>query len=256
MRRREAIDVVAALLGSALVSVALVLILVARVQYGGSAVYVSELGATGAPTARMFEVALLFVVAGGALVAFAGKDVRSRVRLLRAWTPAVSIWISCGFFLVASQVTCRYGCPLPTLSPFDSQDFTHISCAVLAFLAACWAMLQTSFAHDHRVLRRFSLGMAIAVGVISGLGGILSLAQFATDIGANAELTATALAVAWVVMFGIVTAAGRLRGQRADDRGDDEYAAEPDAAEPDGAEPDGADGAIRSSNRLASPTRM
>ena len=245
MRRRDAVDVAAALVGAALVTAALVLILIARVEYGGSAVYVSELGATGAPTARMFEVALLLIVAGGALVAFAGRDVRSRVRILKAWTPAVSIWIACGFFLVASQVTCQYGCPLPTLSPFDTQDFTHITCAVLAFLAACWAMLQTSFAHDHRVLRRFSLAMAIAVGVISGLGGILSLAQFATDIGANAELTATILAVAWVVMFGVVTAAGRLGGQRPEGR-DEENAADRD----------GAEGDIRSSSRLASPTRM
>ena len=192
----------------------------------------SELGATGAPTARMFEVALLMIVAGGSLVAFAGKDIRSRVRILLLWTPAVSIWISCGFFLIASQVTCRYECPLPTLSPFDAQDFTHITCAVLAFLLACWAMLQTSFAHDHTVLRRFSLAMAIAVGVISGLGGILSLARFDTDIGANCELTATGLAIGWVVVYGIVIAAGRIRGQRRVDESAD----------------------MRSSNRLASPT--
>ena len=244
MTRRDVLDVAASLLGAALVAAALVLILAARVQYGGSAVYVSELGATGVPTARMFELALLFIVAGGSLVAFAGRGISSRVRILCLWTPAVSIWISCGFFLVASQVTCRYGCPLPTLSPFDGQDFTHITCAVIAFVAACWAMLQTSFAHDHVVLRRFSLAMAIAVGVISGLGGILSLAQFATDIGANAELTATILAVAWVVMFGVVTAAERLRGQRPGARGA--------VAEKE----DDGDGDMRSSSRLASPTRM
>jgi hypothetical protein len=231
MTRRDVIDVVASLLGAALVAAALVLIIVARVEYGGASVYVSELGATGAPTARMFEVALLLIVAGGSLVAFAGKDIRSRLRLLALWTPAVSIWIACGFFLVASQVTCKLGCPLPTLTPFDAQDFTHITCAVIAFLAACWAMLQSAFAHDHRVLSRFSLTMAIAVGVISGLGGILSLAQFDTEIGANAELTATALAVGWVVVYGIVIAAGRVRTQRRVAVGD-----------------------IISSSRLASPT--
>jgi heme A synthase len=235
MTRRDVVDVVASLLGAALVATALVLILIARVEYGGTSVYVSELGATGVPTARMFEIALLLIVAGGSLVAFAGKDIRSRLRLLALWMPAVSIWISCGFFLVASQVTCRYECPLPTLSPFDAQDFTHISCAVLAFLFACWAMLQTSFAHDHKVLRRFSLAMAIAVGVISGVGGILSLAQFDTDIGANAELTATTLAIAWVVIYGIVIAAGRIRSQR-----------RPGVP--------GGSGDIKSSSRLASPT--
>jgi heme A synthase len=231
MRRRDVADVVASLAGAALVSTALVLIVVARILYGGTGVYVSELGATGAPTARIFEVALLLIVAGGASVAFAGRDIRSRLIVLALWAPSISIWISCGFFLVASQVTCKYQCPLPTLSPFDLQDFTHITCAVVAFLAACWAMLQCSFAEHHRVLRRFSLTMAIAVGVISGLGGILSLAQFDTDLGANAELTATALAIAWVVVYGIVIAAGRIRTYRR-----------------------GLSGDIASSSRLASPT--
>ena len=238
MSRTRLADVVASLLGAVLVSTALVLILVARAMYGGSSVYVSELGATGVPTARMFEVALLLIVAGGSSVAFAGRDIRSRLLVLAAWTPSVSIWISCGFFLVASQVTCKYECPLPTLSPFDAQDFTHITCAVIAFLVACWAMLQCSFAEHHRILRRFSLTMAIAVGVISGLGGILSLARFDTNIGANAELTATTLAIAWVVVYGIVIAAGRIRGQRRDEPGDTDES-----------------GDISSSSRLASPTK-
>jgi hypothetical protein len=235
MNRRDVLHIAASVLGAALVTAALILILIARGEYvdtTGMGVYVSELGATGVPTARMFEFALLLIVAGGALVAFAGRDIRSRLRVLALWTPAVSIWISCGFFLVASQVTCRYECPLPTLNPFDAQDFTHITCAVLAFLFACWAMLQCSFAEHHRVLRGFSLSMAIAVGVISGIGGILSLARFDTNLGANAELTATILAIGWVVVYGIVIAAGRIRGQR---RG-------------------GESGDISTSSRLASPT--
>jgi hypothetical protein len=232
MTSRDRIDVVAAVAGSALTAAALVLIWVARYEFGGTQVYVSELGGTGAVTARQFELALLLVVAGGALVAFAGKEVRSRVRLLSFWAPAVSIWIACGFFLVASQVTCRAYCPLPTISPFDFQDFTHITCAVLAFAAACLAMIQTAFAVGHRILARFSLTIAIAVAVISGLGGILSLAQFDTEIGGYAEFTATTLAIAWVIVYGITIAAGRIRAQR--ERGDS--------------------GAISSSIRLASPT--
>lgn len=213
MNRRDVLDIVASLCGAALITAALVIIWVSRVQFGGTDVYVSELGGTGASTARQFEVALLLVVAGGALVAFAGKDVRSRIRLLAIWTPAISIWIACGFFLAASQVTCRAGCPLPTLSPFDWQDLTHISCAVLAFVAACIAMLQTAFAVDHRHLARFSLTTAIAVALISGLGGILSLARFATAIGGYAEFTATTLAIAWVVVYGVAIAVDRARGQ-------------------------------------------
>jgi hypothetical protein len=240
MRRRDGLDIAAALAGSALIAAALVLIWVARVEFGGTQVYVSELGGTGASTARQFETALLLVVAGGALVAFAGREVRSRVRLLAFWAPSVSIWIACGFFLIASQVTCRAYCPIPTLSPFDYQDFTHITCAVLAFAAGCLAMLQCAFAVGHRVLARFSLAIAIAVAVVAGLGGILSLARFDTELGGYAEFTATTLAILWVVVYGVSMAASTLRrgpgqgGQRERGESDD----------------------IRSSSRLASPTSM
>jgi heme A synthase len=236
MTRRDAFDIVASLTGAILITAALVLIWVARFQFGGTDVYVSELGGTGATTAHQFEVALLLVVAGGALVAFAGKDVRSRIRILSFWTPAVSIWIACGFFLAASQVTCQAGCPLPTLSPFDWQDLTHITCAVLAFVAACLAMLQTAFAIDHRHLARFSLTIAVAVAVISGLGGILSLARFDTELGGYAEFTATTLAIAWVVVYGGAIAIDRARSQGRRERG--------------------TSGDISSRSRLASPTSM
>jgi len=234
MSRRDSLDVAAALAGSALISAALVLIWVARAEFGGTQVYVSELGGTGASTAHQFEIALLLVVAGGALVAFAGRDVRSRVRLLAFWAPSVSIWIACGFFLIASQVTCRAYCPVPTMSPFDFQDFTHITCAVLAFAAGCLAMLQTAFAVGHRVLAGFSLAIAVAVAVVAGLGGILSLARFDTEVGGYAEFTATTLAILWVIVYGVSIAASTVRGQR--DLGES--------------------GDIRSSSRLASPTNM
>jgi hypothetical protein len=238
MTVRRLVDVAASLLGATLVATALVIIWVARVSVHTFNLYVSELGATGVPTAHEFQVALVLIVAGGTLIAFAGKDVRSRVRFLAVWTPAVSLWIASGFFLVASQVTCTLGCPLPWGGPlFDWQDFTHIVCAVLAFAAASWGILQTAFAHDHRGLARFSLVAAIAVAVISSIGGILSLAQFETDIGGSAELAATTIAILWVVVYGVTTAVERIRGQR-----------------PRVLEARVPSGDISSSNRLASPT--
>jgi hypothetical protein len=133
--------------------------------------------------------------------------------VLASWTPAVSLWIASGFFLVASQVTCTAGCPLPYGPTFDWQDVTHIACAVLAFAAACWAMLQTSFAREHRILARFSLAMGGGVAVIAGAGGILSLARFATDFGSRLELAATTLAILWVAVFGVAVAVRRMRAQ-------------------------------------------
>jgi hypothetical protein len=227
MTRRALLDVVTSIIGAALVFAALVIIWVARLSIP-RAVYVSELGASGMSTARVFELALLLIVAGGTLIAFAGKDIRSRIRFLAIWTPSVSLWGASGFFLVASQVTCTPGCPLPVGPAFDWQDVTHITCATLAFFAACVGMLQSAFADHHRILARFSLVMAIAVGVVAGVGGLCSLASFQVDFGSSCELVATTLAIAWVIVFGVSIGARRiLTAQRP---------------------------AMRSSSRLASPT--
>ena len=193
------------LFGSVLVLAALVIIWVARVSQGRD-LYVSELGAAGQPTARWFEGALLLIVAGGSLIAYAARGIRSRLPILAIWAPAVSLWIGCGFFLVASQVTCTTGCPLPVGVTFTWQDLIHTVVAVLAFAAACFGMLQVSFAAGHRSLARFSLGAAVAVAVIAGAGGILSLARFQAEFGSRLELAATTIALGWLLTLGLVTA--------------------------------------------------
>lgn len=201
-RRRRA-EPAAAIVGSVLVLVALGIIWGARLTIPRE-LYVSELGAEGMPTARWFEAALLLIVVGGSAVAWAGRHVRASLRILSAWTPAVSLWIGCGFFLFASQVTCTSGCPLPYGPTFTWQDFLHTTSAVLAFAAACWAMLQTSFARDDRVLARLSLGLGIGVAVIAATGGILSLVRWNQGFGSQLEFTATTLAIGWLVVFGAV----------------------------------------------------
>jgi hypothetical protein len=208
LRRAE---IAASGLGCVLVVAALVIIWGARLSIPRE-LYVSELGAEGMPTAKWFEAALLLVVAGGALIAWAGRRVRSRLRVLAAWTPAISLWIACGFFAFASQVTCTAGCPLPYGASFDLQDFLHTLSAVLAFAAACWAMLQSSFARHHRVLAVFSGLMGILVAVIAGTGGLFSLFRFQVVLGSRMEFVATTLAIGWLVVFGVVLAAGGLRG--------------------------------------------
>jgi hypothetical protein len=204
LNRRSA-ELVGTLVGSVLVLLALVIIWVARVSQGRD-LYVSELGAAGQPTARWFEGALLLIVAGGSLIAYAARGIRSRLPILAIWAPAVSLWIGCGFFLVASQVTCTTGCPLPVGVSFTWQDLIHTVVAVLAFAAACFGMLQVSFAAGHRSLARFSLGAAVAVAVIAGAGGILSLARFQAEFGSRLELAATTIALGWLLTLGLVTA--------------------------------------------------
>jgi hypothetical protein len=202
---------VLALVGSVLVLIALAIIWGARSTVE-RALYVSELGAVGEPTAQVFEVALLLVVAGGTAVAFASRDIRSYPRLLRAWTPTVSLLVASGFFLIASQVTCTSGCPVPYGSQFTWQDLTHILCAVIAFGAACWAMLQVSFARDHRVMALFSRVSGIAVLVIASTGGILSLIGVALAFGSWLEFVATTIAIGWLAVYGAVLAVRRVDG--------------------------------------------
>ena len=196
----------ASIAGCLFVLAALVIIWMTRLTIP-RALYVSELGAQGMPTADWFRVALLLIVAGGSLIAWAGRRVRSKARLLRAWAPSVSLWVACGLFLFASQVTCTAGCPLPYGDTFNLQDFLHTLAAVLAFAAACWAMLQASFARNHRVLAIFSRITGIAVAVIAGTGGLLSLFRYQQGFGSQLEFVATTLAIAWLIVFGSVLAA-------------------------------------------------
>ena len=209
----------AAVAGSALTAVALVLIWVARSRVDRP-VYVSELGADGEPTAALFEAALLLVVAGGLLVAWAGRGLRAARagrgtqagrgtraagRLLGAWTVSTSIAAASGLFLVASQVPCTAGCPLPVGATFTVQDLVHTTSAVLAFAAACVAMLQASFVAGRGRLRVLSSTSGVSVALIAATGGLLSLLRVGTDVGGVLELVATTIAIGWLIVLGVST---------------------------------------------------
>jgi hypothetical protein len=201
------IDRIVAVAGTLCMAAALVALWITRLSVPYD-VYVSELGAVGMPTARVFKIVLLLIVVGGALIAVAGRGIRSRARILRWWTPSISLAVASAFFLVDSQVTCTYGCPLPVGATFTLQDFVHTLAAVLAFAAASWAILQCAFAVGHPALARFSLVAAIAVAAISLAGGLMSLLHFEAVLGSRLELVATTIGLAWVVVFGASLAAG------------------------------------------------
>ncbi|MEO6943541.1 MAG: hypothetical protein ABI053_02400 [Lacisediminihabitans sp.] len=198
---RVATELAGTVLGCLLVSAALAIIWVARSTVRRD-LYVSELGAVGEPTANWFRTALLLIVVGGSLIALAARDIRSAAPILRLWTPSISLWIGCGFFLIASQVTCTAQCPLPVGASFTWQDLAHTIVAVLAFSAACWAMLQTSFLSGHRKLAVSSLACGSLVAVVAGTGGLLSLARFQAVFGSRLELLATTVAIGWLVFLG------------------------------------------------------
>lgn len=202
------LELAAAIVGSACVVAALIVIWAARFTIPRE-LYVSELGAQGMPTAEAFRMSLLLIVLGGSLIAWAGRGIRSRLRALALWSPAVSLWAGCALFLFASQVTCTPGCPLPYGDTFNWQDFAHTLAAVLAFAAACWAMLQSAFAQGHRVLAFLSGTTGVLVAVIAGTGGLFSLFRFQQELGSRMEFVASTLAIAWLVLFG-ATLAGRI----------------------------------------------
>lgn len=205
-------EAVATILGSVLVVAALVLIWVGRISQGRD-LYVSEMGAEGQPTARLLEIALLMIVVGGALIAYAARGIRSRF-FLGLWAPAISLWVGCGFFLVASQVPCTTGCPLPVGSTFSLQDFVHTLVAVLAFTAACIAMVQIAVASGQRGLATFSLISGLAVAVIAGAGGILSLLRVNVGLGSRFELAATTVALVWLATLGVMLAVRQVLAVR------------------------------------------
>jgi hypothetical protein len=196
-----------ALVGTLFLAVALVLLWSARLSVSYD-VYVSELGAQGMPTARVFEAVLLLIAAGGLLIAWAGRGIRSRARIFRWWRPSLSLALASGFFLIDSQVSCTPGCPVPIGSTFTVQDFVHTSVAVLAFAFASWAIMQSAWAVGHPAISRISAAAAIAVAAASTAGGLMSLFRFETILGSRFEWAATTIGLAWVVVFGAALALG------------------------------------------------
>lgn len=197
---------VLAVIGILCVTLALVIIWAARLAIPRD-LYVSELGATGMPTARWFQVALVLIVVGGVAIGWVGRGIRSRPRILNVWSPSMTLFISCGFFLVASQITCTAGCPVPYGPLFTWPDFIHTTAAVIAFGAAVLTILQCAFAVGHRALRIFSLVAAIAVAVIAGAGGLMSLLNWNANFGSRLEFVATTIGLAWILVFGVVLVA-------------------------------------------------
>ena len=195
----------AAVFGAALVVMSLAIIWAARIVLSRS-VYVSELGAKEEPTAGWFEGALLLLVAGGYCVTWASRHLRSRAPLIRSWSPSVSLAIASSLFLVASQVPCTKGCPLPVGPSFTWQDLIHTTVAVLAFGMAAVAMLQVSFLDRHARLRRISLVCCGLVATVAAAGGLMSLTRFHTELGSVFEFVATTIGIGWLALLGVAVA--------------------------------------------------
>jgi hypothetical membrane protein len=163
--------------------------------------YVSQLGATGMPTAPLFNSALLLLGIAAVLVDRA---------LLHGSNPYVAGWpvsatlVVCGAcFALASVVTCSPGCPVPFTPGALPQDLIHISAAVLGFVLAIVAMAQVALLRRRPWMRATSLATLAAVGLSSFSGAMLALFRGDTVLGGNLEFTAATLAIAWFGIFGM-----------------------------------------------------
>lgn len=165
--------------------------------------YISELGAVYMRSEEWFRWGFVLVVVGIALVACVLRDVRSRGRILDRWRPSVSLLVSAGWFLVASQVNCTDGCPAPFTPASTPRDTVHIAAAVLGFAVGAWGMVQLATATD-RWMRRISAVGGVLVAAFAATGGLISLARGNTDVGSTLEYVAAAIGVAWLVTVTIV----------------------------------------------------
>ncbi|MCM3613088.1 DUF998 domain-containing protein [Microbacterium enclense] len=174
--------------------------------------YVSQLGATGMPTAPLFNFALLLLAVAAVLVeraAFARGD-----GYVAGW-PVASTLLACGAcFGVASVITCSPGCPVPFTSGALPQDLVHISFAVTGFVLAIVAMGQVAALRRRRWMRAASVVTLIAVGATSFTGAMIALFRGDTVLGGNLEFTAATLAITWFGVFGLQVAADHRRRER------------------------------------------
>jgi len=164
-------------------------------------VYVSQLGADGAPTADIFNAALLLLALGGGLAGLGLRGHRATAPLLSCWTVSSTLLAAGVAFLVASRVPCTEGCPVPLTPGADGQDLVHVVAAVVGFAAAAWAMLQVGWSAMPRPVRGLSRAAALAVGAAAASGGLLSVAQLHLDVGADLEFAAMTVATSWLVVL-------------------------------------------------------
>ncbi|MFG6280727.1 DUF998 domain-containing protein [Microbacterium sp. 5K110] len=167
--------------------------------------YVSQLGATGMPTAPVFNSALLLL--GIAAVLVDRALLHQSASYVAGWPIATTLVVCGACFAVASVVTCSPGCPVPFTSGALPQDLIHISAAVLGFVLAIVAMAQVAVLRRRPWMRAASVATLVAVGVTSLTGAMLALFRGDTVLGGNLEFTAATLAIAWFGIFGLQVAA-------------------------------------------------
>lgn len=166
--------------------------------------YVSQLGATGMPTAPVFNLALFLLAIAAVFVDRAMRTGGDRFRV--GWSVASTLLV-CGMcFGVASVITCSPGCPVPFTPGALPQDLVHITFAVLGFVLAIVAMGQVAAVRRRPWMRAASVFTLVSVGITSLTGAMIALFRGDTSLGGNLEFAAATLAIAWFGILGLQVA--------------------------------------------------
>jgi hypothetical protein len=159
----------------------------------GLAEYLSEMGATGAPGAGPYRLAVICVAVAAALVALAWR--------LRAPGVGAAAYLALGsaMFVVSAAVPCASGCPIPIRDGVSTlPNFVHFSVSGLAFALAIGAMLMVSAADVEPRLRRISSAAARTAMVLYGILAALMLVFGRGLANGLVERSLAVVCLAWV----------------------------------------------------------
>ena len=161
--------------------------------------YISEFGAAGLETEEDFKVGFTMLACGLLLAAWSLRTVKrtsgGRRLVIRPW---MTIAIAGVCFFVASQVNCTESCPSIANPDATARDLVHVWFAIAGFVFGCLTMLLMAAAKKGR-LRQVTIAAALAIGVISGTGGILSLVGSTNELGAILEHVAAGIGLVWLL---------------------------------------------------------
>lgn len=161
--------------------------------------YISEFGAEGLPTEADFKLGFSVLAAGILLAAWPLRTIQHTAAGKKL---AIVPWITAALagicFIVASQVNCTENCPGIANPEATMRDQLHVWIAIFGFVFGCLTMLLVAVARSGR-MRVVTIVAAGLVAVISGTGGILSLAGSTTEVGAILEHVATGVGLLWLL---------------------------------------------------------
>ncbi|MEP6696617.1 MAG: DUF998 domain-containing protein [Pseudonocardiales bacterium] len=175
----------------------------------GLAGYLSQLGASGEPSAGLYTLAVLCVAAAAALLGLAW-------RLRSPGLDAAGLLVlSAMMFTVSAMVPCAAGCPIPVRDGWTTAaNVVHFSTSAGAFGLAISAMFSVGAHYRDPVLCRASAAVA---KVATGLYGVLStlvLVLGHSVINGLVERVLALVSIGWLVTCAVRLGHRRVVGAR------------------------------------------